>query len=334
MAIDLFLWSALALITSVQSPQATAFQADHITVPCALPPVGFPSCAGPAPSLASMVAAPRVRFSHRRGLGHRPHGHSHRRSQRPFLYGPPIISYWDPFFWPPFGLGYSNFVPSGWGPTQFVFAPPPVVVVPPPVMAMPDARFDIRGRGAAAVPARLDAETEIPMHLVDQLVPRNRPTLAQRAQSARLEGGGDRVFRAGHFQRAAERYEQALAQAPDHDELHFKRDAALIAAGNFDEAGRTIRDALRERPDWPFAPHDLRQLFPDDDAIRRTIEALQREARKPNADPDVPFLEAYVLYFSGQREAAEPIFRNPPEGGSVRHFQLFVDAIDRRRGGR
>jgi hypothetical protein len=232
-------------------------------------------------------------------------------------------------FGPP-GFVVGGPVGFGWFPPVIVERP---ILLPPPIVVVPPADADeARVPPPAVVPAApRGATTDIPRELVEQLVPRARPTLAQRAQSARLEGSADRLFRAGNFDRAAERYQLALAQTPDNDDLNFKRGAALVAVGQYDAAGRVLRDALAQRPDWPFVAHDLRQLFRDEDSLRRAVEALRREARKPAADPDVQFLEAYLLYFSGQRDAAEPLFRNPPEGGPVRHFQVFVDALDRQR---
>src|SRR6185503_6313290 len=106
------------------------------------------------------------------------------------------------------------------------------------------------------------------------------PNLTQRAQAARLEAGGDTMFRAGYFVRAAERYQQALTHTPDNDNAQFKRGAALVGAGHYGEALRVLRDALRVRPDWPFVQHDLTTLFPDDAAIAKVLDSLDREARR------------------------------------------------------
>jgi thioredoxin-like negative regulator of GroEL len=141
------------------------------------------------------------------------------------------------------------------------------------------------------------------------------------------------MFVAGYFARAAERYQQALAQAPDNDDAKFKRGAALVAAGQFGEAGRVLREALRERPDWPFVAHDLRALFPDEAAVTDVFEKLDRESRRANAENDVEFLLAYFLYFTGDRRSAEAIFMNLPAGGSTAHYDVFREAIARQRGG-
>ncbi len=78
----------------------------------------------------------------------------------------------------------------------------------------------------------------------------------------------------------------------------------------------------------------VRALFPDEDALHRVLDRLQRELRRPDAGNDLLFLQAYLLYYSGQREAAEAIFRNPPPGGSTGHFTIFQEAIERQRGNR
>jgi hypothetical protein len=77
--------------------------------------------------------------------------------------------------------------------------------------------------------------------------------------------------------------------------------------------------------------HDLRSIFPDDAAIAQVLDNLDREARRPDADNDVDFLRAYLLFFSGQRAAAEAVFRNPPAGGSTAHYEVFQQAIERQR---
>ena len=243
------------------------------------------------------------------------------------------------FFGPPFGFapfGVGPFDPWGFGGFAPVYVWPepvfhrPTFFVPAPAQVI-DPRVPARFVQPAVAPG---GTTDIPERLIDDLISKRRPNLAQRAQAARLEGAGDRMFQAGHFARAAERYKQALGQTPENDEAKFKRGAALAAAGQYDEAGRVLRDALRDRPDWPFVPHDLRTLFPDEAAVVQTLENLDRESRRPTADNDVPFLRAYVLYFSGQRAAAEAVFRNPPEGGSTTHYEIFQEAIARQRGNR
>ena len=244
--------------------------------------------------------------------------------------GPPCD--FVPFGFVPYGpFGFGGIAPS-YVLVDSVFYGPAVVPAFPP---MPAQVFDPRVPPRFVQPAPPPGgTTDIPERLVDDLIGKRRPSLAQRAQAARLEGGGDRLFQAGHFARAAERYQQALAQTPDDDEAKFKRGAALAAAGQFGEAGRVLRDALRDRPDWPFVPHDLRTLFSDEDALSQVLDRLQRESRRPDAASDLLFLHAYFLYFSGQREAAEAIFRNPPHGGSTGHFTIFQEAIERQRGNR
>lgn len=243
------------------------------------------------------------------------------------------------FFGPPVGFapfGAAPFDPFGLGGFGPVFVWPEPVFYGPVFFGPPPAQvFDPRVPPRFVQPAMAPGgTTDIPERLIDDLIGKRRPKLAQRAQAARLEGAGDRMFQAGHFARAAERYNQALGQTPDNDDTKFKRGAALAAAGQYNEAGRVLRDALRDRPDWPYVPHDLRALFPDDAAVAQVLEKLDRESRRPDADNDAAFLRGYFLYFTGQRAAAEAIFRNPPEGGSTTHFEIFREALDRQRGNR
>lgn len=243
------------------------------------------------------------------------------------FFGPPIgfVPCGAPAF-DPFGFG-------GFGPIYIWPEPvfyPPVFVGPAPPQVI-DPRVPPRFVQPTVAPG---GTTDIPERLIDDLIGKRRPNLTQRAQAARLEGAGDRMFQAGHFARAAERYRQSLGPTPDNDEAKFKRGAALVAAGQFGEAGRVLRDTLRDRPDWPFVAHDLRALFPDDAAVAEVLEKLERESRRPDADNDVAFLRAYVLYFTGQRAAAEAVFRNPPAGGSTTHYDVFREAIERQRGNR
>jgi hypothetical protein len=244
-----------------------------------------------------------------------------------------VVTSWD-FFGPPIPFvpfGASPFDPFGFGFTPFVVWNEPLFVPPAPLIR-PDIGPQAEPRGAAQVvppiPARTPT-TDIPERIVEDLLGRRRPNLTQRAQAVRLEAGGDTMFRGGYFARAAERYQQALTYAPDNDEAQFKRGAALAAAGHYGEALRTLRDALRARPDWPFVQHDLTTLFPDDAAIAKVLDNLDRELRRPDPDGDPLFLRAYIMYFSGQRAAAEAIFRNPPGNVAPPYYQVFQQAIER-----
>jgi hypothetical protein len=243
------------------------------------------------------------------------------------------------FLGPPLGIvPGSPFGPFGFG----GFAPvllwnEPVFLRPAPAVIVPNGGLNpVEPFGGVQIVPPLaprGATTDIPERVVEDLLGRRRPSLAQRAQAARLEAAGDTMFRAGYFARAAERYQQTLAQTPDNDEAQFKRGAALAAAGHYSEAIRVLRDALHHRPDWPFVQHDLVTLFPDQASIDKLLGNLEREARRPDAEPDVVFLSAYILYFSGHRDAAEVFLRNPPGGIVPAHFQLFLQAIDRSRQG-
>jgi Flp pilus assembly protein TadD len=259
---------------------------------------------------------------------HHHHGHGHHFGDF-FHFGFPRSFFFESvstveFFGAGFGgpFGFGGFVP-------FYSWPGPVF-------------YDAPVAGPFASPAELQPRiepvlprgvtTDIPERLVEQLIaPPRRPTLAQRAEAARLEGAGDRVFRAGLFGRAAERYGQALEKAPDSDETRFKLGAALVASGQYHRASQTLREALRQRPDWPHVAHDLRGLFPDEAAILRTLDALERELQRPNANPHAAFLRGYILYFSGEREAAEAIFRDLSRDQATEHVRAFLDAIERMR---
>jgi hypothetical protein len=245
----------------------------------------------------------------------------------------------------PVVVAFDAFAPIPFGPFDpFAFGPwPPVVLWNDPILLPPLAppRGNVapapgpEARGGVRIvpnpPANAPA-TDVPERIVeDLLITRHRPTLAQRAQAARLEAGGDTMFRSGYYSKAAERYAQTIAQTPDRDEAKFKRGAALTAAGQYGDASRVLRDALRERPDWPFVNHDLLSLFPDAAAIERVFENLDREARRPDAEVDIPFLRAYLLYFSGSRDAAAALFRNPPGGAAPPHYQVFQRALDQGR---
>jgi tetratricopeptide repeat protein len=247
-----------------------------------------------------------------------------------------VVTSWD-FFGPPMPFvpfAGAPFDPFGFGVAPLILWNEPIFVRPPFAMARPDVAPAVEPRGAVqivpTVPARA-ATTDIPERVVEDLLGRRRPSLAQRAQAARLEAGGDTMFRAGHYVRAAERFQQALGFTPDNDEAQFKRAAALIGAGHYADALRALRDALRTRPDWPFVQHDLTAIFPDDAAIARVLDSLEREARRPDPEGDPEFLRAYIMYFSGQRAAAEAIFRNPPGNVVPPYYQVFQQAIERAR---
>jgi hypothetical protein len=137
-----------------------------------------------------------------------------------------------------------------------------------------------------------------------------QPQADPRAENARLVELGRLAFAAGEYGRAAHRFRQATAAAPDEPLAYLLLGQALFALEKYGGAVEALRSGMRLQPDWPlarFRPLELHGAGVADypDLMRRLEDAL---ARHPN-DPVLLFLYGYQLWFDGRKEEARPVFQ-------------------------
>jgi hypothetical protein len=139
------------------------------------------------------------------------------------------------------------------------------------------------------------------------------------AEYARLIVRGRAAFAAAEYGRAAQRFRQAAALAPDEPQAHFLLAQALLALGKYREGRDAVHAGMARKPDWPLEPFRPVELYGPHavdypDHLRRLEGALTRH---PD-DPVLLFLYAYALWFDGRKEEARPLFRRARPGAADR----------------
>jgi hypothetical protein len=211
------------------------------------------------------------------------------------------------------GGGWLNYGFPYWmtvGPDglPLVIAPrPPVVVVPGVIpVAVPD-------RGVLGGP----------MPLVNRPIPRLAPPVirakgnpnanpaprkADVAKGEQLVTIGDRLFRAGNFKRAVERYEQAQrldsgAAAP----LVRLAQVALVR-GQYAEAAQRFREAIAAEPGWLGKARDIQSIYGEPTEFNRPIARLESHLLADPNDRDGWFVLGAQYYLSGRTRRAADVF--------------------------
>ncbi|MGL4465300.1 MAG: tetratricopeptide repeat protein [Planctomycetia bacterium] len=127
-----------------------------------------------------------------------------------------------------------------------------------------------------------------------------------RANSA-METGG-KLFSAGSYNRAADRYREASKLMPDDPTPLFLLTQALFASKQYEKAAVALRDALRIDPQWLDLEFDARQMYGDDaDALLTQMSDLAAKLQQNPADESSMLLLGYQLFVTGQKDRARKI---------------------------
>ena len=142
-----------------------------------------------------------------------------------------------------------------------------------------------------------------------------REKLAQQAEEPYEVTLADRYFEEAvgafeldNYDRAAERFAQAIELAPDDMVLPFAYSQALFAAEEYTEAAEVLRAALAKvspEDEGIFYP---RGLYSDDDTLFEQMDRLAKKAELYSFDGDLQLLLGYNLLGIGEiDEAVEPL---------------------------
>jgi hypothetical protein len=243
---------------------------------------------------------------------HGPHGHGHGSRGRGTGSGWPIF----------FGFG-----PAG------IYAPiPPILFVGPP-MFYPSGNWMINQPmmgGGPPLPAPPPALAR------REPAPNNPPPVVQRSdlgRSNQLMTVGDRLFRAGNFKRAEERYQQALRAAPDSAAPHIRLAQIAIARGNYTEAAERFRKAETAQPGWIITAPDIQSIYAEPAAFARTITRIESHLQLHPDDRDAWLVLGGQWFLSGRTAKAADVFHrlNDPKRKSDVALSAFLDASNEGR---
>jgi hypothetical protein len=119
-----------------------------------------------------------------------------------------------------------------------------------------------------------------------------------------------KVFEAGKYNTAVEKFAKAIELAPDDMILPFAYSQALMANEQYSEAARVLRAALskvRPEKEGVFYP---RGLYPDEDTLLEQIDRLAEKAELYGFDADLQLLLGYQLLGIGDVDrAVEPLMK-------------------------
>lgn len=165
-------------------------------------------------------------------------------------------------------------------------------------------------------------------------VPVGVPESAGAAQRFRwyLERG-TALMREGKYYRAANAFETAGVFEPQNPVAGLAQACALFGAGEFMSAAFYLNKALTASGELASSGIKLKDLFPDDSVLQGRLDELTHWQER-SGDPRLLFLKGYVLYQTGEREAAREAIKNAlqaqPDSAAIR---AVLQAIDKAGGG-
>jgi hypothetical protein len=153
------------------------------------------------------------------------------------------------------------------------------------------------------------------------------------ARSNQLMVVGDRLFRAGNFKRAEERYQQALRAAPDSAAPHIRLAQIAIARGNYSDAAERFRKAERAEPGWIITAPDIQSIYPEPAAFARTVTRIESHLQLHPDDRDAWLVLGAQWFLTGRTGKAADVFQrlNDPRRKSDVALSAFLDASNQRR---
>jgi len=153
------------------------------------------------------------------------------------------------------------------------------------------------------------------------------------ARSAQLMTLGDRLFRAGNFKRAEERYQQALRAAPDLAAPHVRLAQIAIARGNYSEAADRLRRAETAQPGWIITAADIQSIYSEPAAFAQTVTRLESHLQLHPDDRDAWLVLGAQWFLTGRTAKAADVFRRlkDPKRKSDVALSAFLDASNQDR---
>ena len=147
-------------------------------------------------------------------------------------------------------------------------------------------------------------------------------------RSERLTILGDRLFRAGNFKRAEERYLQAIRSAPDLAKPRFRLAQIAMMRGQYDIAAARIRESETAQPGWIINAPDIQALYAEPADFSNNVARLETHLQANPNDRDAWLVLGAEWFLSGRTTKAADVFKrlNDPNRKSDVALAAFLDA--------
>jgi Tetratricopeptide repeat len=201
---------------------------------------------------------------------------------------------------PMLAIGPGGFVPPvGWMGPAFVQGPGPLLAPPP--LGMPG---------------------------IDRNAKRANLKPSDPARSEQLTTLGDRLFRAGNFKRAEERYLQAIRAAADLAKPRFRLAQIAMMRGQYATAATRIREAETAQPGWIVNASDIQALYGEPADFANNLARLETHLQTNPDDRDAWLVLGAEWFLSGRTTKAADVFKrlNDPNRKLDVALAAFLDA--------
>jgi hypothetical protein len=227
-------------------------------------------------------------------------GHGHAGPQ---VFGLGAVGFYGGFYGgyaPMLAIGPGGFMPPvGWMGPPLMQGPGPLL--PPPPLGMPG---------------------------MDRNVKRTNLKASDPARSEQLTTLGDRLFRAGNFKRAEERYLQAIRVAPDLAKPRFRLAQIAMMRGQYDTAATRVREAETAQPGWIINAPDIQALYGEPGDFANNLARLETHLQTNPDDRDAWLVLGAEWFLSGRTTKAADVFKrlNDPNRKPDVALTAFLDA--------
>ena len=149
----------------------------------------------------------------------------------------------------------------------------------------------------------------------------------------RLLDAGDKEFALARYPQAALLYQKAIKLDRTDALARFAVAHALFALGVYETAGKNVRLALDEFPEWGEVDLELPAFYQNKALLANQLAKLKAHVAKHPRDDDARLLWGYCLYFSGDRKAGLAQFKRLVAlPGVDKHATMFLQvAADARQ---
>jgi hypothetical protein len=153
-------------------------------------------------------------------------------------------------------------------------------------------------------------------------------TTEARLRSLEAQGAGDHHLRNQKWLQAYIDYKRAVQIASDRADAHLRLAMTLVALGQYDSAGVSLKRALLLDPGLPQSEFTLDNLFgPGSELARNSIaHKLLEHVRADIRDPDRLFLFGAWLHFDDDPRAREFLETGLRLAGEGSHFAAFLQS--------